>query len=44
MHGDQERQKLFARRTVMLVGGKLALVSMLARRMYYLQVVKAEQY
>ncbi len=44
MHGDQERQKLFARRTVMLVGGKLALVSMLAGRMYYLQVVKAEQY
>lgn len=44
MHGDQERQKLFARRTAMLVGGKLVLVSMLAGRMYYLQVVKGEQY
>lgn len=44
MHGDQERQKLFARRTFMLVGGKLVLVSMLAGRMYYLQVIKADQY
>jgi len=44
MHGDQERQKLFARRTFMLVGGKLVLISMLAGRMYYLQVIKADQY
>ncbi len=44
MQGDQERQKLFARRTAMLVGGKLVLISMLAGRMYYLQVVKGEQY
>ncbi|MEK9671701.1 MAG: penicillin-binding protein 2 [Rhodospirillaceae bacterium] len=44
MHGDQERQKLFARRTAMLIGGKLVLVSLLAGRMYHLQVVKGERY
>jgi penicillin-binding protein 2 len=44
MQGDQERQKLFARRAAMLFGGKLVLVSVLAGRMYYLQIVKGEQY
>jgi penicillin-binding protein 2 len=41
---DQDRYKLFTRRAILLGGGKLALFSALAARMYYLQVVEAERY
>lgn len=44
MNNDQERQKLFNRRVMMLGGGKLALASALVARMYYLQVMEAEKY
>lgn len=38
------RHKLFTRRAAVLGGGKLALASLLVGRMYWLQVVEAEQY
>jgi penicillin-binding protein 2 len=41
---DQDRYRTFSRRAVLLAGGKLALFSALAGRMYYLQVVEAERY
>jgi len=41
---DQDRYKLFTRRAILLGGGKLALFSTLAARMYYLQVVESERY
>ena len=41
---DTDRHKLFTRRALMLAGGKLALFATLAGRMYYLQVVEADQY
>ncbi len=41
---DQDRYKGFTRRSILLAGGKLALVSALAGRMYYLQVVESEKY
>jgi penicillin-binding protein 2 len=41
---DAERQKLFKRRMALLAGGKLALFSLLAGRMYYLQVLESERY
>lgn len=44
MHRDSERHKLFSRRALMLGGGKAVLLSMLAGRMYYLQVVESERY
>ena len=44
MHRDKDRQKVFARRTVMLAGGKLLLLGALAGRMYQLQVVDAGRY
>ena len=44
MHKDSERHKQFNRRTVILAGGKLALLSALVGRMYYLQVVESERY
>ncbi len=44
MHRDSERHKLFSRRALMLGGGKAALLSLLAGRMYYLQVVESERY
>ena len=44
MQRDSERRKLFNRRVAMLAGGKLALVSALAGRMYYLQVLESERY
>ncbi|MBM3582647.1 MAG: penicillin-binding protein 2, partial [Alphaproteobacteria bacterium] len=39
-----ERKKLFNRRMALLAGGKLALFSALAARMYYLQVLESERY
>src|SRR3990172_6636825 len=41
---DAERQKLFTRRMTLLAGGKLALFSLLAGRMYYLQVLESDRY
>ena len=41
---DAERQKLFTRRMALLAGGKLALFSLLAGRMYYLQVLESDRY
>lgn len=41
---DQDRYELFTRRAILLGGGKLALFSTLAARMYYLQVVESERY
>ena len=44
MRKDSERHKHFNRRTVILAGGKLALLSTLVGRMYYLQVVESKRY
>lgn len=44
MHRDNDRYKLFTRRTALLAGGKLLLLSAIAGRMYYLQVVEAQRY
>jgi len=41
---DAERQKLFNRRMALLAGGKLAFLSALVGRMYYLQVLESERY
>ena len=41
---DNDRHKLFNRRTAILVGGKALLLSALASRLYFLQVVEAERY
>jgi penicillin-binding protein 2 len=41
---DNERHKLFNRRTVMLASGKAMLLSVLAGRLYYLQVIEADRY
>jgi penicillin-binding protein 2 len=41
---DTNRHKAFTRRALLLGGGKLALMSTLVGRMYYLQVVEADQY
>ncbi|MBT6095713.1 MAG: penicillin-binding protein 2, partial [Rhodospirillaceae bacterium] len=41
---DNERHKLFNRRTAMLAGGQAVLLSVLAGRLYYLQVVESERY
>ncbi|MTI08686.1 penicillin-binding protein 2 [Curvivirga aplysinae] len=44
MKPEKDRAKLFNRRAAFLIGGKLALLSGLAGRMYYLQVVESERY
>ncbi|MEX2452256.1 MAG: penicillin-binding protein 2 [Rhodospirillales bacterium] len=44
MLGDTDRQKLLTRRAALLGGGKFVLLSALAGRLYYLQVVEAERY
>ena len=44
MYRDSERLKTFSRRSLILFGGKAALVSILVGRMYYLQVVEADKY
>src|SRR2546421_8673275 len=41
---EQDRQRHFNRRAVLIAGGKLALVSTLVGRMYYLQVVESDRY
>jgi len=44
MQRDGDRQKVFTRRTALLAGGKLILLSTLVGRMYYLQVLESERY
>ena len=41
---DNERYRIFARRALLLGGGKAVLLSALVGRMYYLQVVESERY
>ena len=44
MYAEGDRAKLFTRRTAILAGGKLVLMSALVGRMYYLQVIESERY
>jgi penicillin-binding protein 2 len=44
MRHDADQQKLFHRRTALLAGGKLMLLSALVGRMYYLQVLESDKY
>jgi penicillin-binding protein 2 len=44
MHRDGDRYKTFSRRSIVLFGGKILLLSGLVGRMYYLQVVESEKY
>jgi penicillin-binding protein 2 len=44
MQRDGGRQKVFTRRTALLAGGKLVLLSTLVGRMYYLQVIESKRY
>lgn len=44
MYGEIERQRVTTRRTALLIGGKLLIASILAGRMYQLQVVRSERY
>ena len=44
MYRDIGRYKVFSRRVAMLGGGKLALLGLLAGRMYQLQVVESDKY
>lgn len=41
---DIDRYKVFGRRAFVLAGGKLALLTLLGARMYYLQVVEADRF
>ncbi|MGH6920847.1 MAG: penicillin-binding protein 2, partial [Geminicoccaceae bacterium] len=44
MHREAERLRGFARRTLLLGAAQLAVFGVLAGRLYYLQVVAADQY
>ncbi|MFQ5535049.1 MAG: penicillin-binding protein 2 [Sphingomonadales bacterium] len=44
MLNESERYRAFSRRAVLLAGGKAALLTALVGRMYYLQVLEADQY
>jgi penicillin-binding protein 2 len=44
MKVDKTREKIFSRRTALIVGGQFALLSGLAARMYYLQIHQADRY
>jgi len=44
MRHDADQQKLFNRRTALLAGGKLVLLSAIAGRLYYLQVLESDKY
>ena len=44
MHREAERLRSFSRRALLLGAGQLALFGALAGRLYYLQVVAADQY
>ena len=41
---DSERTRVFTRRALLLGGGQLALFGALAGRLYYLQVINADDY
>lgn len=41
---EQDSQRTFTRRALMLAAGKLGLVGALAARLYYLQIVEADRY
>ncbi|MEQ8394857.1 penicillin-binding protein 2 [Thalassobaculum sp.] len=41
---EQDVQKVFTRRALVLAGGKLGLIGALGARLYYLQVVEADRY
>ena len=44
MRREKDRAKQFNRRAALLLGGKFALMSGLAARMYYLQVIESDRY
>ena len=44
MYRDTDRYKLFSRRVAILGGGKMLLLSLLAGRMYQLQVIESDKY
>ena len=44
MRREASRSKSFSRRAVIFGGGQLALFGVLAGRLYYLQVIDADQY
>ena len=44
MRREARRSKSFTRRAIILAGGQLALFGVLAGRLYYLQVIDADQY
>jgi penicillin-binding protein 2 len=44
MKRENPRTKIFNRRSALLLGGQFALFSVLAGRMYYLQVIESEKY
>jgi penicillin-binding protein 2 len=44
MRGDSERGRLFSRRAVLIGGAQVGLFSLLAARLYYLQVIEGEKY
>ena len=41
---EQDTQKVFTRRSLLLAGGKMALITALGARLYYLQVVESDRY
>ncbi len=41
---DEKTRKLITRRSLLMGGGKIALFSLLAGRLYYLQVIEADKY
>ena len=41
---DEKTRKLITRRSILMGGGKIALFSLLAGRLYYLQVIEANKY
>ena len=44
MRSDKTRERVFSRRTALMVGGQFALLSILGARMYYLQILQADRY
>ena len=44
MHRESDRTRAFTRRALLLAGGQLSLFATLAGRLYYLQVVDADEY
>jgi penicillin-binding protein 2 len=44
MRGEADRYKTFTRRALVLVGGKLALLTVVLGRMYHLQVLESDRY